>query len=799
MLLLLSLTFLASARAAETPTVHGVITDPTGAVIRGATVELLQGNTQVASTSTSADGGFQLAVPRAGHYFVRAAAAGFASQQSPLVYLSPGKETVQNLTLALGSVSQSIVVTDTGVAVPESQVGASVSVVPADQFQEKLEVLEPLRPAPGVQILEHGQRGISSSLFIRGGESNDNKVLLDGVPINEIGGTVDFGAVLTTGIDRLELLRGPNSVLYGADALAGVLNLTSTRGVTQLPRIRYSFDAGNFNTMRHDASLGGVFRHLDYFSEFSRFDSANSEPNSTFHNSTYAGNFGWAPASSTEVRLTVRRVAATVGEPNAIDFFGIPDDSFLAQHDTYVSATVQNQTTSHWHNLLRYGATRLDSVNVNPTPSGILDPIFGNFLGNTVTIRGANGFSTTGQAILDFAGTFPQVTPILTNRDFVDAQSDYVLNPHLTALFGFRYENERVAPIERNNFSYTGELHGNLWNRLYATAGVGVEDNAVFGVVATPRVSLAYYLIRPQSGGRFNGTKLKFNYGQGIKEVDPFFQLSSLFDLLAQQPGGAQTISQFHIAPIGAERSRSFDFGLEQFAWNGRAHLNVTFFHNRFAGLIEFISDPGTLEKLGVPTTVAIGVTSAPPFGASVNSLATRALGAETGIELALGHGFSARAYYTYLDAVVERSFSSDNLFPSFNPAFPTIPIGAFSPLVGNRPFNRAPHVGSFYLGYSRPKFTLTLSGNLVSRRDGSTFLTDSSFGTTMLLPNRNLQHGYEKIDLSGSYTINHHVELYSLVQNLASQRYAPIIGFPALPLNFRAGIRFTVGGESWK
>jgi iron complex outermembrane receptor protein/vitamin B12 transporter len=673
-------------------------------------------------------------------------------------------------------------------------VGASVSVVNSDQFQEKLEALEPLRQVPGVQILEHGQRGISSSLFIRGGESNDNKVLLDGIPINEIGGTVDFGGVFTTGLDRRELMRGPNSVLYGADALAGVLNMTTSRGTTPLPRISYSFDAGNFSSLHHDAALGGVFRQIDYFSEFSRFDTANSEPNSTFHNSTFAGNFGWTPATSTDLRLTVRRVAATVGEPNAIDFFGIPDDSFLTQHNTYVSATLQNQTTSRWHNLLRYGATRFDSLNVNPTPSGIFDPVFGNFLGKVVTIHGANGFSTTGQAILDFGGTFPQVSPILTNRDFVDAQSDYVFNPHLTALFGFRFEDERVAPIERNNFSYTGELHGNLGNRLFATAGFGVEDNAVFGVAATPRVSLAYYLIRPQSGGRLNGTKLKFNYGQGIKEVDPFFQVSSLFDLLSHQPGGAQTISQFHIAPIGPERSRGFDFGLEQFAWNGRARLGVTFFHNQFTDLIEFISDPGTLEELGVPALIAIQF-----GGASVNSLATRALGAETEIELALGHGFTARAAYTYLDSVVERSFSSDNLAPSFNPAFPTIPIGAFSPLVGNRPFNRAPHVGSFYLGYSRPKFTLTLSGNLVSRRDGSTFLNDASFGTTMLLPNRNLQQGYEKVDLGGSYRINRHVELYSLVQNLASQRYDPIIGFPALPLNFRAGVRFTVGGESWK
>jgi len=731
---------------------------------------------------------------------VRAAAAGFALQQSPLLYIAAGKTVVQNLTLALGSVSQQIVVTATGVAVPESQVGASVSVIASDQFQEKLEALEPLRQAPGVQILAHGQRGISSSLFIRGGESNDNKVLLDGIPINEIGGTVDFGAVFTTGIDRQELLRGPNSVLYGADALAGVLSLTTSRGTTSLPRLAYAFDGGNFRSLHHDASIGGTFHQVDYFSEFSRFDTANSEPNATTHNATYAGNFGWTPSAFTGLRLTARRVSANVGEPNAIDFFGIPDDSFLTQHNTYVSAALENQTTSRWHNLVRYAATRLDSLNVNSNPSGIFDPISGNFLGKTVTIRGANGFTTTGQAILDFGGTFPEKTPILTNRDFVDTQSDYTFNPRLTALFGFRYENERVAPVERNNFSYTGEVHGNLWNRLYATAGFGIENNAVFGIVATPRVSLAFYVLRPQSSGHFNGTKLKFNYGRGIKEVDVFFQQSSLFDLLSQQPGGTQTIAQFHIAPIGPERSRSFDFGLEQFAWNGRARFGVTFFHNRFTDLIEFVSDPVALERLGVPAPIAVQVTSRPPFfGASVNSLGTRALGAETEIGLSLGHGFSARAAYTYLDAVVERSFSSDALAPSFNPAFPTIPIGAFSPLIGNRPFNRAPHVGSFYLGYTNPKFTLTLSGNLVSRRDGSTFLLDPSFGPSMLLPNRNLQQRYEKIDLSGSYRMNHHLEFYSLVENLTSQRYAPIIGFPALPLAFRAGFKVALGGESWK
>jgi iron complex outermembrane receptor protein/vitamin B12 transporter len=420
-----------------------------------------------------------------------------------------------------------------------------------------------------------------------------------------------------------------------------------------------------------------------------------------------------------------------------------------------------------------------------------------------VTIHGANGFTTTGQAILDFGGiSYPVVSGSSSKRDFVYLQSDYSFGPHLAALFGFRYENERgftlssglKTPTGRNNFSYTAQFQGSLGSRVYATAGAGVEDNAIFGVAVTPRVSLAYYLLRPRSDGLLNGTKLRFNYGQGIKEPSIFEESTSLFGLLSQLPNGAQLISQFHISPIGAERSRSFDFGVEQLAWNGRAKLNVTFFHNRFTNQVEFVNNT-VLPQLGVPPTVA----AATAFGATVNSADTRALGAETELEFSFGRGFSARAAYTYLDAVVQRSFSSDNLFPSFNPAFPTIPIGAFSPLVGNRPFRRAPHTGSFFLGYSRPKFTLTLSGYMVGRRDDSTFLSDGFFGNTMLLPNRNLADAYQKIDFGGSYRFNHRVSLYTTVENLASEHYDAAFGFPALPLTFRTGLKLTLGGESWK
>jgi vitamin B12 transporter len=777
---------------AEGGSIHGTVTDPLGAVVSGAQVELLRQGKQVSVTTTDPEGKYRFLPLPAGRYQVRTTAPSFATQQSDAIYIGSSSNAAVDLMLKVGSVSQQVVVSATGTSLPETQTGASVSVVTADHFQYKPELLETLRPVPGVQVLENGQRGINESLFIRGGESKFNKVLLDGVPLNEIGGTVDFGGIFTTGIEQVEILRGPNSVLYGADALSGVVNLTTQQGSTFTPQLSYAFDAGNFNSLHNDLSFGGIFRQIDYFSEFARSDGGNTSSNPHFHNGTYAGNFGWSPGASTNLRLTVHRVAAKVDVPNAVDFFGIPDDSVQTEDNTYIGATLQNQTTAHWRNLLRYGTTRQNSEFVNPSPTGIPDP-FGNFLGNVVTIHGANGFSTTGQAILDFAGDYPQRFFILNNSDLFTFQSDYSFGTRLTALFAFHFENERgPKPAERTNYSYTGEVHGNLWNRLYATLGVGVEKNAVFGLAATPRASLAYYVIRPRASGSLAGTKLKFNYGQGIQEPDIFSAGNSLFGLLSQLPDGPQLISQFHVGPIGAVRSRSFDAGIEQFFWSGRAKLGVTFFDNHFSDEIEFVSQDG-LGLLGVPAQVI----EQAPFGASVNSLATRSLGAESELDLSLGHGFTARAAYTYLDGLVRRSFSSDELFPSFNPLFTTIPIGAFSPLVGNRPFNRAPHVASVYLGYARRKLALALSGNFVGRRDSSTFLFDSSFGSTMLLPNRNLAAAYQKIDVSGSYRLNKYLQVYSAIENLASQHYDPAPGFPALPFNFRSGIKVTLGGES--
>jgi iron complex outermembrane receptor protein/vitamin B12 transporter len=102
-------------------------------------------------------------------------------------------------------------------------------------------------------------------------------------------------------------------------------------------------------------------------------------------------------------------------------------------------------------------------------------------------------------------------------------------------------------------------------------------------------------------------------------------------------------------------------------------------------------------------------------------------------------------------------------------------------------------------VAYHRSRWTASLTGTFVGKRDDSYFLYDENGGTSLLLPNRNLDAAYQKLDLGGSYQVNHAIGIYADLQNLSSQHYDEAFGYPALPFTFRSGIRVTIGGESWK
>lgn len=790
--------------------VHGVVRDPLGALVIGASVELVNGSRVAATTSTGPDGEFSFNLPDTGRYSVRITAPSFETTTTPAVYFKGSSKAELDVTLATQTLTQQIIVTATGTPTPEAQIGAAVTVLPSEDYRYMVELQDPIRLVPGLQVTQTGQMGGTTGLSIRGGSRDANKVLIDGVPANSVGGGVEFANIASVGIQSIEVLREPNSALYGSDALAGVVSLTSARGTTPLPLLTYSGDAGNFHSYRNEIAAGTVYHQFDLYSAFARIDTDNNIPNSEFHNATYAGNFGWTPNAANDLRFTVRHITVSGGQPNAIDLFGIPDDGQQRERDDYYNAIWNNQTKPRWHNEIRYGGLRQSGLYTEFGATGIPDPNSpGFFDGAPITITGGNGYSVSGQAQFQYGSALSQSTST-TSRDFVYAQTGYRLSPHSLALGAFKFENETgasintgfsAAAIQRGNYSYTIQFSGDLHNRLFYNLGTGLEDNGLFGFAATPRVSLAYYLFNPSTSDFFSGTKLHGTFGKGIKEPSVYDQANSLYGVLAALPNGGQLIGQYNVSPLGAENSRTFDGGIDQQLFNGRARIGVTFFHNEFTNAVEYVP-PAGLEELGVP---AAALPQVQEVGAYLNSLAFRSQGAELESEFKLGNHLFARAGYTYTDAVVLRSFSSDNIGPSFNTSsdFSTIPIGADSPLVGARPFRVAPHAGYFAINYSPKKFYASLTGTLVGRRDDSDFLCDNTIsygcGTSLLLPNRNLLGGYERLELGGGYQLANRINVYANIQNLLGEHYFEAFGFPALPLTFRSGIRLNFGGESWK
>ncbi len=194
----------------------------------------------------------------------------------------------------------------------------------------------------------------------------------------------------------------------------------------------------------------------------------------------------------------------------------------------------------------------------------------------------------------------------------------------------------------------------------------------------------------------------------------------------------------------------------------------------------------------------ALGYYYADNHGLAVNTEAFRAQGVESDVESGIGRNLFLRGGYTYLDAVVQRSFDSDNqtLIGIGPPTYNGIPIGAISPLVGARPFRRAQNTGFFTATYAARRFTGVFTSAFAGRTDDSTYLeyADAFGGNSLLLPNRNLDYGYAKLDLGGSFQLFKWMDIYAQAENLLDNRHIAPIGYPSLPFNVRTGLRLRWG-----
>jgi vitamin B12 transporter len=806
--------FATGVRAAS---IRGVVTDTSGAKVKGANVTLLSSGKAVASAVSGADGSYEILTGLTGRFYILISAKSFRQLETPGFYAGRLDSVERNIVLEPEWVRESIVVTATGTPTPQPQTGAATDVLGPLDLATRTDLVSALRLMPGSASVQIGQRGAQSSLFIRGGDSDDNEVLLDGVSIGDLGGRFDFGSHSTTAIERTEVYRGPNSNLYGAGAASGVISLNTPRGTTSFPSLFLSGDGGNFNTSHQEAELAGAHNKFDYLGAFSWLQTANALPMDQYHNETSAGNFGWQPNGSTQLRGTVHYGVAATGVPNAWNFYHVTDEATQKDQDLYVSASIENQTTADFHNTIRYGLARKREQFSQwaQRGSGNFDA-FGDSLGDVVTITGANGYSATGQAVLDYAQDYPYQFQLVSNRDQLAYQGDFRFTPHLEGLIGFRFEDERGVEnipsffvhdgTDRTNYDYLAAVHGDFKNRFYYTLGGSLEHYSLFGVETTPRAGVSFYALRPRNG-IFAGTRILFNYGDAVREPTLTDETGSLYRFL-QQNGDAAIAQQLHIGPLAAPRVRTYEGGFEQAFLSERIILRGTYFHNQFGRQTEYVGGhllpsliPGLTSDQQQQLINALGFYYTNDYGLTVNTEAFRAQGIETTVESGIGRDIFLRGGYTYLDAVVQRSFDGDNeaLAGGFGPTYNGIPVGAISPLKGARPFRRPPHTGFFTATYARPKFAVQFASAFVSRSDDSTYLefADANGGNSLLLPNRNLDHGYAKLDLGGSYQLFSWLGVYGQAENLLNSQHIAPIGYPSLPMNFRAGLKVQLGKGS--
>jgi vitamin B12 transporter len=316
---LLLVVLLAAASAAD---LKVKVVDPQSAAVSGAQVLLLEDKTashpQV--ELTSAEGVAVFHEVAAGPHQIRVLAPGFAVDSTAL------SDKVDSVTiqLRLAPTSQTVVVTATRTPVEASTAGADVEALSGEQLQVMNPVAadDALRFLPGAVVNTAGQRGGLSSLFVRGGDSNYNKVIVDGVSVTEPGGTIDFGTLSLAEADRLEFLRGAQSTLYGSDAMTSVVQVWTRTGNTPVPEFRFGADAGNYGTESGYASLAGSHGRFDYNLFGNQFNTSGSGPNDDYSNSLEGANVGFLLNDKISLRLRARHDNSVTGTPGAWNFNG---------------------------------------------------------------------------------------------------------------------------------------------------------------------------------------------------------------------------------------------------------------------------------------------------------------------------------------------------------------------------------------------------------------------------------------------------------------------------------------------
>jgi vitamin B12 transporter len=703
--------------------VRGVVSDPTGRPVPGATVAC---GTEIQTTDSM--GAFEL--PNSCEATI--AKAGFAPAKVSL------KETNQ-ITLALATTSDRVLVTATGAPIALDEAGVAADVFTAQDFEAPHPpfVEDLLRDVPGLNVVQTGVSGGLTNLFARGGDSDATLVLLDGVPITEPGGSIDFSNLTSAGIDRMEVIRGPESALFGAEASSAVIQLFSKTGDAEsnTPHGSFTYERGSFSTDHFTGTVdGGLAKRFDYALTGDQFRSTGEFPNSAHRLTSGTGNLGFRFSDHTRLRAVFREFDSYTGDPGQTAY-GLTD--FLANErvrDSTVSVRLDDQRAfserTRFVQHVQFGYHRYRDIFMdNSTQTDNVAAILRtNAAGNTYLVGLANPNNPTAPPGTFFVDSpyefFPGTSLELTERENLEYQGT-LTHHHGSLTFGYEYERQAGNISDINVARYDNGVFVNdqysLTSRISINAGARLQQSSTFGTEFTPRGAVTFRLP--------TDTYFRVSGGRGIKEPE-------LIDNFAN--------TTFYVGNpnLKPETTDSFEAGLFREWFTRRVRTEVSWFRNSFTDLIEFDSavNPGTW----------------------VNIDKAWARGAEVSGSARLFGFVSLHTAYTYLDTRV------------VNDADPT-QIGL--PLV-RRPANS----GSVSLALAPKRWAFAAGARFVGEREEQDFV----FYAITRNP------GYTFVFVDGSFKATRHLEPFFRVNNLLNENYQEVLGYQALSRNGAVGMRIT-------
>ena len=445
---------------------------------------------------------------------------------------------------------QPVVTTATRIPVPQAAAPVAVTVISGETLRARgiTHVADALRDVPGVAIAQAGSAGAQTALFFRGGESKYVKVLVDGVPVNEAGGAFDFGTLTTHNVERIEVVRGPASVLYGSDAVTGVIQVFTRRGRGR-PHARVSARAGTYGTYDSDVTLDGVAGPAAFSLGVSSYRTSGIYAfNSEYRNNGLSGLVHLTPDTHTTLRLSVRYADNRLNFPTTGS--GVPADS--------------NQFRSQDRLVLGVEVGRF----FTPRIEGRL-----MLASNAADVTGANEPDSPGDSLEFYFTAIGSV-----RRRSADAHVTAAVAPSAWITLGGQLEEQRETSFShfesstpppfresRSTRAAYSQLLVSVGDAASATVGARYDDSDTFGGFATYRIAANVRVAPP--------TRLRAAVGTAFREPQFYENFTTAF-----------TVGNPDLRP---ERTGSWEVGASQELF-GRATLSALYFAQRFTNMIDF-------------------------------------------------------------------------------------------------------------------------------------------------------------------------------------------------------------------